>query len=77
MWRLRYYWQGAGSAGRGRAEIFLDEVKNFFSISFRGGPWVVRMELDERYCDVIIKRWEEQTGEKAVLCREDCGGLRS
>ncbi|MFX3618714.1 MAG: site-specific DNA-methyltransferase [Sporolactobacillus sp.] len=25
------------------------------------------MELDERYCDVIIKRWEEFTGEKAVL----------
>ena len=25
------------------------------------------MEIDERYCDVIIKRWEEQTGEKAVL----------
>lgn len=25
------------------------------------------MELDPRYCDVIIKRWEEQTGKKAVL----------
>ena len=25
------------------------------------------MELDEKYCDVIIKRWEEYTGEKAVL----------
>lgn len=25
------------------------------------------MELNERYCDVIVKRWEEQTGEKAVL----------
>lgn len=24
-------------------------------------------ELDAKYCDVIIKRWEEQTGEKAVL----------
>ena len=23
-------------------------------------------ELDERYCDVIIKRWEAFTGEKAV-----------
>lgn len=33
------------------------------------------MELDERYCDVIINRWEEQTGEKAVLCRGDGGGL--
>ena len=25
------------------------------------------MELDPKYCDVIIKRWEELTGEKAVL----------
>lgn len=25
------------------------------------------MELDEKYCDVIIKRWEEFTGKKAVL----------
>ena len=25
------------------------------------------MELDEVYCDVIIKRWENYTGEKAVL----------
>ena len=25
------------------------------------------MELDPRYVDVIIKRWEEYTGEKAVL----------
>lgn len=25
------------------------------------------MELDPKYCDVIIKRWEEYTGEKAVL----------
>lgn len=25
------------------------------------------MELDPRYCDVIVKRWEEQTGKKAVL----------
>jgi DNA modification methylase len=25
------------------------------------------MELDEHYCDVIIKRWEEYTGGKAVL----------
>lgn len=28
------------------------------------------MELDGRYCDVIVKRWEEQTGEKAVLLKE-------
>lgn len=25
------------------------------------------MELDEKYCDVIISRWEQLTGEKAVL----------
>lgn len=25
------------------------------------------MELDEAYCDVIVKRWEDYTGEKAVL----------
>ena len=24
------------------------------------------MELDPRFCDVIIKRWEKLTGEKAV-----------
>jgi len=26
------------------------------------------MELDPKYCDVIIKRWEELTGLEAVLC---------
>jgi DNA modification methylase len=25
------------------------------------------MELDPRYCDVIVKRWEDFTGKKAVL----------
>jgi len=25
------------------------------------------MELDEKYCDVIIKRWEQLTGKKAIL----------
>ena len=25
------------------------------------------MELDPHYCDVIIQRWENLTGEKAVL----------
>ena len=28
------------------------------------------MELDEKYCDVIIKRWETFTGEKAVLIND-------
>lgn len=27
------------------------------------------MELDPHYCDVIIKRWENLTGKKAVLCK--------
>ena len=25
------------------------------------------MELDPLYCDVIVKRWEEQTGKSAIL----------
>lgn len=29
------------------------------------------MELDPRYVDVIIKRWETFTGEKAVLLHDD------
>lgn len=28
------------------------------------------MELDERFCDVIVHRWEEFTGEKAVLKKD-------
>ena len=28
------------------------------------------MELDPKYCDVIIKRWEKFTGEKAVLLHD-------
>lgn len=29
------------------------------------------MEYDPRYCDVIVKRWENLTGEKAVLVNDD------
>lgn len=29
------------------------------------------MEFDPKYCDVIIKRWEKFTGEKAVLLSDD------
>lgn len=29
------------------------------------------MELDPKYCDVIIKRWENLTGEKAVLLSDN------
>ena len=28
------------------------------------------IEIDERYCDVIVKRWEEFTGKKAQLMRK-------
>jgi DNA modification methylase len=28
------------------------------------------MELDEHYCDVIIKRWEDYTGKKAILKKD-------
>lgn len=28
------------------------------------------MELEPKYCDIIIKRWEEMTGEKAVLTND-------
>lgn len=29
------------------------------------------MELDPKYCDVIVKRWEDFTGKKAVLLTEE------
>ena len=29
------------------------------------------MELDPRYCDVIVKRWQEYTGKQATL---ECDG---
>jgi len=28
------------------------------------------MELDPKYCDVIVKRWEDFTGKKATLLTE-------
>lgn len=49
-------------AGSGTTVIAADQL----------GRTAYVMELNERYCDVIIKRWEEQAGEKAVLD----GGLR-
>jgi DNA modification methylase len=35
----------------------------------RTGRTCYAMEIDARYCDVIIKRWENLTGERAVLCK--------
>lgn len=35
------------------------------------------MELDPRYCDVIVNRWEALTGEKAVLLNAEAGSEES
>lgn len=31
------------------------------------------MELDPKYCDVIVQRWEKLTGEKAVRINGETG----
>jgi DNA modification methylase len=33
----------------------------------KNGRIAYLMELDPKYCDVIVKRWEDFTGKKAVL----------
>jgi DNA modification methylase len=33
----------------------------------RTGRQARLIELDPRYCDVIVKRWQEQTGRAAML----------
>ena len=35
------------------------------------GRQAMMMELDPKYCDVIVKRWEDFTGKKAVLLTND------
>lgn len=37
----------------------------------QNGRTAYMMEYDPRYCDVIVKRWENLTGEKAVLVNDD------
>jgi DNA modification methylase len=61
------------------AEIFdfIDECKSVFDPFGGSGSTLIAceqldrtcymMELDPKYCDVIIKRWENFTGKKAVL----------
>jgi DNA modification methylase len=34
------------------------------------GRIMAGMELDPKYCDVIVQRWEEFTGKKAELLKE-------
>jgi DNA modification methylase len=33
----------------------------------KNGRIAYLMELDPKYCDVIVKRWEDFTGKKAIL----------
>jgi hypothetical protein len=39
------------------------------------------MEIDAKYCDVIVRRWEEFTGQKAIrqtsTNREDTGNANA
>ena len=37
----------------------------------KNGRYAYLMELDPKYCDVIVKRWEEFTGKKAELINDD------
>ena len=32
----------------------------------KNGRTALLMELDPRYCDVIVKRWQEFTGKQAI-----------
>jgi DNA modification methylase len=37
------------------------------------GRTAVLVELDPRYCDVIVRRWQEQAGGEAVLAGSGAG----
>ena len=37
----------------------------------KNGRYARLMELDPKYCDVIVKRWEDFTGKKAVLLTDE------
>jgi DNA modification methylase len=42
----------------------------------RTGRRCYGFDLEARYCDVILSRWESFTGQEAVkLARRPCGGL--
>lgn len=40
------------------------------------GRTAFSMELDEKFCDVIVRRWEQYTGEKAVLAEDHLEEIR-
>ena len=53
-----------------RGEIVFDACSGSGTIGIaceQTGRRARMMEIDERYCDVIVRRWEELTGEKAIL----------
>ena len=64
----------------GRALKNHSEVKNVLDLFGGSGSTLIAceqlnrncytMELDPQYCDVIIDRWEQYTGEKAVLIND-------
>ena len=37
----------------------------------RTGRRAVLLEIDPAYCDVILQRWQEETGQPAILDGED------
>ena len=37
----------------------------------RTGRRAALLEIDPAYCDVIVQRWQEETGQAAVLDDED------
>jgi site-specific DNA-methyltransferase (adenine-specific) len=40
-------------------------------VAEKHGRHAYLMELDPKYCDVIVKRWEDFTGKTAVLLSEN------
>ena len=55
------------SSRRWLAEHFDDQyVKMAQQQGLRARAAFKLMELDEKYCDVIIKRWQDFTGQEAI-----------
>jgi DNA modification methylase len=50
-------------------DLFLGSGSNLIACQTMGRI-MAGMELDPKYCDVIVQRWEEFTGKKAELLKE-------
>ncbi len=71
----------AGGARRARHHQFLEEPRHHprplrrlrlpLIAAERTGRAARLMELDPKYVDVIVQRWQDYTGKKAVLDGED------